>query len=111
MKRSEILREAKKLILSNKQYYLCFAIDDLSWKYDMGGYWKCENIKDWAITLLDGRRTLNSWLVHNYPDMFINCNDIEEEYVIVKQCRLAWIDWMIEYCEKEEAEEELNSVI
>ena len=94
MKDSEILRDVRFRIWSGT-YYICWALNDTK----LGSHKQRSSLKEWVVWMLQGEQSLNSWLQkHKSIPIDVSASRI-------KATRLAWLDWMIAYCEKEEAEQ------
>jgi hypothetical protein len=90
MKDSEVLRKVQKLIKNRKESYICYAITTVCGYTPQGG-----SLKRWVMKMLKGSATYDQWL-HKRNGYFPMVGQ-------GRQGRLAWLDWMIEYCEAEEA--------
>jgi len=96
MKNSIYLKKVKKLYLSHYSEFLCICIAGANENIA-----QTRNIEQWVYKMLGGRATYEIWLTNNGIDW----DDIHKNQDKVRQGRLAWLDWMIAYCEKEEAEQ------
>lgn len=83
MKSSTALRRARVLVKNGKPRFVCSAIILVGGK---------NTAVDKQLRSLFSLKccTLETWLLENVPD------DLIYNYAIVKEYRLAWIDWMIE---------------
>lgn len=96
MKDSEILRRAKLRIEQKSNTYICYAINDA-----IGGTVKQANsLTDWVQKMLGPHLFYEGWLAKNHRDLYLNHR---HDFAWMREARLAWLDWMIAYCEKEEA--------
>lgn len=97
MKKSEILRGAKKLIQDQRVKYTCNAI-----KYfttDKVEQDRAEELVQWIQSLLGKHNTLECWLLHEHG---ITIYPFDTEYVNkMRRTRLAWIDAMILFWEEQ----------
>jgi hypothetical protein len=103
VKKSEILKEAKKILWngydpyedelsSKKQRFICNAVTDVK---GADKEQKLE-IKQWITRLLEGYHNYETWLrQHAYIDVYIT----ENQHIIAQKSRHQWIDWMITYWE------------
>ena len=87
MKSSQILKKARKLIVSGQRSYICNAVYKVCEGTDSAS--KGSKIEEYISKQLDGTFTLNSWLRKRHG---INPSIGSRK---LKQTRLAWIDWMI----------------
>lgn len=89
MKKSEILKGAKKMLHSGG--YVCVSVCNYT-QDNLGKYWhpSALGIRNWIRKLLEGSSTLEDWLKIHHPswqgDMW--------------ELRLRWIDWMIAHWEE-----------
>jgi hypothetical protein len=98
MKDSEVLRKARELIDSEKESYICYAISHVT----KGAYWaytsdtkQAKSLHAWIYKMLGGSQTYATWACKT-TGRWPSPRD-------ARKSRLAWLDWMIAYCEKEEA--------
>lgn len=94
MKDSDVLREVRRDIESGTKF-ICWAI-----RASSGTKKQRDALIAWVETMLGHHTHYGSWLMEKLPE-FTFTDDYEQ---ITKKGRLAWLDWMIAYCEKEEAE-------
>jgi hypothetical protein len=100
VKKSELLKEAKKYLWdgkgsrleSGKDRYICYAISDAS---DRIGCWRTSvehELINWIDKLL-GRRAvyLEDWLQEFHPDF------PRHDSRKMQQLRKKWLNWMIKY--------------
>ena len=94
MNNIQILKEARKLIESRDEYYICSAITTVTGKKISG---KPHPLETWISSMLDGySKTLFTWLRCHHPEL----GDIDRHSEKMRDTRLAWIDSMIDYLEK-----------
>lgn len=91
MKDSELLKQARDRISSGNSTFICNAIRYVSNYGEQG-----RSLVSWVRKMLDGPNTYETWMNQNHPY-------VRHTKVDWKAARLAWLDWMIAYCEKEEA--------
>lgn len=95
-KDSDILRAARKRIALYKRDHLCSAINDVR----KGTVEQKTALLDWIEAMLQGALSYGAWLKANHPEMFTKMLHTKGSF---RQGRLAWVDWMIAECEKEES--------
>jgi hypothetical protein len=99
MKDSEILKNARELIAAGKEDSVCDAITACSSRpgiqINQG-----EILITWAKGMLEGLDTLSIWLLEKHG---IHCHFDNSIDGPIRNLRLRWLDWMIQYCELEEA--------
>lgn len=97
MKDSEILKAARQIIKEGKKRFICMAIasvvSDAKSKQAIALY-------AWIQHMLGDYSYYDTWLKFNHPDVY---NDDRAYLSYFREARLAWLDWMIAYCEEEEA--------
>lgn len=96
VKDSEILRAARRRIELYQRDYICYAINDVC----MGTVKQKTALMRWVQDMLQGSYTYSSWLRVYHPDIHTQMFHTKGSF---RKGRLAWLDWMIEQCEKEEA--------
>ena len=84
MKTSKWLREARYLIDCERDIYLCIALNRLLGRSDEEA-----SIRAWIRSMLGDSNTITAY-VHERMKGYIGEN---------KEIRLAWIDYLIDYCE------------
>lgn len=101
MKDSEILREARKLIKSKKSHYICHALQEVGKTYPEC-YDQTASLKAWVMHMFEySCTTLATWLMRRGIDIDVDWG--EDIHGPIRDLRLRWLDWMIQYCELEEA--------
>jgi hypothetical protein len=101
MKDSEILKVARDLIASDKEIHVCRAIDKIDDK-DMSLYPQCESLRVWIRSMMGECIVLEEWINQYHPSLYDEDIDWDLYTAKRKSTRLAWLDWMITYCENEE---------
>lgn len=91
MKDSTILKKAKKYIKNGRSFYVCHAVC-LAQSGGRVSAGKCP-LTQWIQSMLGTHYTYHGWLLERGHDT---------SFQSVKAGQLAWLDWMIAYCEKEE---------
>lgn len=102
-----ILRDARELICSGKEYFICYAIGTAAWEMEQAAkdhkewdlIWKVsDRLTDWIADLLgEDCVTLGSWLIKEGYLKTIPTHGIKgENSKKLRHTRLAWIDWMID---------------
>jgi hypothetical protein len=104
-KDSDFLKEVRRRIEQDKDNALCVAISNTSRHYNIKRHNK---LIAWIEKMLGNYFYYSHWLKANHPDFY------REQYrkwqmsdrrsSPWKEGRLAWLDWMIAECEKEEAQ-------
>jgi len=90
MKDSELLQEVKKVIASGSEMHICTTI-----RRSAAPTEQKRSLTAWIGSMLGDAYTLESWLSDNgYGTAHYYSN--------AKYIRLAWLDWMIEQCQKDE---------
>jgi hypothetical protein len=97
MRKSEILREAKKLIEIGCADFICDAIGCVARYKSNVTLLNAKELKDWIGILLDGCGTYGEWLDKHHPNIW-------KSGMFFKHARLQWLDWMIAYWEEQDAE-------
>jgi regulator of RNase E activity RraB len=97
-KYSAILREVRKIVELKKEHKICYAIYKVrtTTKNHYG-------LQDWVMGLLSFKISYEGWMTYYHPRIAEKMSD--DDY---RNGRLAWLDWMIAYWEKEEAKNETN---
>lgn len=93
---SVLLRAARSRIERGVDQYLCFAIGNCR----IGTVNQKLALKMWVRMMLKGSSYYEGWLQLNHYNIW---KKRQWDTKWKKQARLAWLDWMIAYCEKEEA--------
>lgn len=94
MKDSELLQEVKKVIASDSEWHICTAI-----QRSVGSPSQKSHLTRWVQSMLGESQTLEAWLgKRGYSSAGLNTRYFEK----CKQTRLAWLDWMIKRCKKDE---------
>jgi hypothetical protein len=96
MKDSEILIKAKDLIENDTETFLCWAIIRVGNTLEDSS--QSASLLDWVEDMLGDSKWYSGWLYKHH-------GEIAEKMTLQdrKQGRLQWLDWMIDYCKKEEA--------
>jgi hypothetical protein len=87
---TSILRQAREIIKSGEQNFVCLAIR----KIKTGSVDDRASLRAWVVALLDGSPSLEDWIIRIYayePKLVWTSDDK------MRETRLAWIDWMITY--------------
>jgi hypothetical protein len=93
MKDSEILIEAKRRLAGKDGSYE-YICNEIRWSFGGDYSGQRDKLIEWIEQMLDGEHTYYGWLSkNNHP-----CTD-----KATRAGQLAWLDWMIDYCKKEEA--------
>jgi hypothetical protein len=87
MKDSEILLSAKKRLKTTNDRFICIAISRVK-----AVKRQKQALINWIEDMLDGKCTYDKWLHSMGYD--------SSNTFMVEKSRLAWLDWMIEYCEQ-----------
>ena len=94
MKKSEILREAKKLLASGHEGLICYALWSLAGNnMSKSDRKNIRGLVNWISKLLDGKGTYERWLYINHREFYIR------NMRFARVGRMQWIDWMIKYWE------------
>lgn len=98
VKDSDILKEARRRIAEYEASRVCYAIGGV------GTLTQRNRLYAWIRKMLDGRIYYEDWLRAHHREFadqvgIESASDIE----LARPGRLAWLDWMIAECEKEEA--------
>lgn len=100
--KTDVLIAARRLIEDEKYSYICNAIGDVCRFDNEHAY----DLRKWIRALLglqgdrDGTRTLDTW-VYNEIGHDAYCAE-KNIYDKLKETRLRWIDWMIDYWKDKE---------
>ena len=97
MKDSEVLRTVRHLIANGTCHYICHAIDHVGRRSS-----QAKSLIKWVESMLGGGSALG--LAPSYGD-WLREHGYVCTWAACAQGRLAWLDWMIDYCEKEEAKD------
>lgn len=98
MKDSEVLKGARLRIACGEADFVCYAIDT-------DEPMQKARLEDWVCSMLTNNHiSYSGWLMKNHfkfylKNVYPNGNHVD----VCRAGRLAWLDWMIAYCEKEEA--------
>lgn len=57
-----------------------------------------DSLCDWVRNMLQGHVTYESWIHQHHREVYWKMEGLDTH-----NARLQWLDWMIAYCEKEEA--------
>lgn len=101
MKDSEVLREARESVANQEFSHICFAL--------RGDSEHLESLRHWVDDMLGcGCTTYECWLVTHHKDFYHTIcakgrDSGKNFHDICRPGRLAWLDWMIAYCEKQES--------
>lgn len=101
LKDSEVLRKAKNKIVRGTSY-ICWAIDNVN----DASYEQRFALKRWISKMLDGYSSYESWLCGKEYSSYANMLSKD-----IRNGRIQWLNWMIAYCEKEEAEKASKPII
>jgi hypothetical protein len=93
MKDSELLRRVHSKVRTYNHIFICRAIDSIRAPMEQK-----QSLIQWVMQMLAGYYTYNDWLRYQHPKRYAKMRLGDFKYA-----RLAWLDWMIAYCEKEEA--------
>lgn len=96
VKDSRILRAAKRRIERGQNMHLCFAIEDVT----VGTNAQKDSLIRWVMCMLKGYGFYEDWLRKYHPEVHAK---YRWDTVWRRKARAAWLDWMIDYCVKEEA--------
>jgi cytochrome c-type biogenesis protein CcmH/NrfG len=97
MKDSDVLRAARQMLLSQDKDYICHAIE---W-VDHASCEQKEDLPGWVLAMLAPHVSYERWLLYTHPKLWGDTPQPERSGK-ARQARLAWLDWMIAECEKEE---------
>jgi hypothetical protein len=99
MKKSKLLEEARTLIQSGEEEFICIAIglraNALQWS---NGWQNTDSVSkalvDWIHCDLFENKYYHygHWLEEKHPELVV----LDPDY-LYKEARLQWLDWMIEY--------------
>jgi hypothetical protein len=92
---SDILRRARKLIVSGRRIMICHAIAIVRVPAA-----RRKALIDWITGMMDGPSSYTTWLMIHHPRHFARGGGYRGDF---REARLQWLDWMIAECEKEEA--------
>lgn len=92
----EILLEARRIIESKSEDLICLAIEDSRY----GTRKQKTLLRAWIMKMLGGYISYRQWLDHKHPTIF--ASEYAKDRRLTQQ-RLAWLDWMIENCDKSTA--------
>jgi len=92
---ADILRAARKRIALKKSDQLCYAID----RTKVGTVEQKTKLMRWIQKMLYPHCNYSVWLRDKHPDKFKELSGWGEGRL--REGRLAWINWMINECEKE----------
>jgi hypothetical protein len=125
MKKSEILREAKRRLLtgaearkemkskylnvSHKRVNICGALFDAvneSNTRSNADIIKRESLQNWVMHLLDGATTYVGWVARKHEHLLSAARTPSHRHVLIQSARHRWIDWMIQHWEERERGED-----
>jgi len=89
----KVLNKVKKLIQSEKEFYICHALENIrenNPQYET----ICSDLVNWVDRQLGPCMAYGSWLIRSYP--WHKFDDYQE-----RQGRIAWIEHMIKLLEYE----------
>lgn len=92
---AEILRHVRKRIAGRRSNMICFALD----RVRIGTVEQKTSLKRWIEKMLDGYLTYGAWLHAHHREF--SAPLMGKGNTGRLPGRLAWLDWMIEQCEKE----------
>lgn len=113
IKDSDILKEARRLLAKRKYYTLCAAITMALYELSDHDYTnlcrRCDALKAWIMHMLGGALYYENWLDRHHPNFKVDGRAVKSRYLpigseVLHPGRMAWLDWMIAECEKEEAQ-------
>jgi hypothetical protein len=90
MKKSEILKEARKLIEARQERFICLAILSPTLAFKENEV-HIDSLERWIQVLLGKHATYDQWLHFHHPN---KVNQLDNYYT---EARLQWMDWMIQY--------------
>ena len=103
MKKSTLLKEVRPMVEAGcNGGYICTCMIRFAYSQDNQTLAKAHSLKRWiTYVLLDGKYTLEEWLVNNVPEAkaLRTKKHRDEFYERTRSTRLAWLDWMIDYWE------------
>lgn len=99
MKDSEILKAARVRIASGECEFICHALITEETRETRD---QCLALQEWIQSMIGGHSSLEYWLKFSLSKPKLTFPDIIADPVKVCNTRLAWVDWMIAYCEAEE---------
>ena len=97
MKDSKILKGARTQIANGDYLHICFALE--------GDDSQRVSLRRWISSMLKCL-TYETWICMHYQEFFNSVrypSPRENTTELFRQGRLAWLDWMIAYCEEEES--------
>lgn len=120
MKKSEILRVARGLIERKTKHTICSALIGVV-VLTPGCHVQVEELRKWVKGMLGSHSYYEDWL-HFYAKEFATqhgvikvnwtpCPEDRGVFDAARPGRLQWMDWMIEFWEKEEANTELKKAL
>lgn len=95
VKDSAVLCAARNRIKKGKTYYICYAIEDAY----LGTCKQKASLTKWVMHMLDKEVFYEVWLAKHHSNLYIKHR---WDTAWKRNARLAWLDWMINYCEERE---------
>jgi hypothetical protein len=98
MKASQILKLVRDRLANNNSEYICPLLTNVSCEHP-----ECDdvvrNLKAWVYSMLEPYATIEGWLQEITEGKSLDIYAGSR----LRDVRLRWLDWMIQYCELEEA--------
>lgn len=114
MKKSEILQHARSMIERKTKDTVCSALIGIV-KLTPGCHVQVAELRQWVKNLLGGAQFYECWIHAHHSDyaithcipysLFDRDGQIPDIFNPARPGRLQWMDWMISYWEKQEADE------
>ena len=99
MKDSEILKQARRRVAACECEFICHALIAEETRETRD---QCRALREWISSMLEDCCALEYWLKCSLPEPKLTFSDINADPAKLRNTRLAWLDWMIAYCEAEE---------
>lgn len=96
IKKSEILKRAKSVLLEGRTNFVCNAITRVC-KDPYAGAGQEEELRGWIKELLENSSTYGAWLDINHPELSDDFWRLPPHRH--QEIRAQWVDWMIQYWE------------
>lgn len=93
MSKVEILKEARRLIKTRAEDFVCVAIRMSHVEAPPEDY---HQLRKWIRSMLEGHYVLDDWVEENVP----GATEVYLWKEKLRVTRLAWIDWMIQQLEE-----------
>jgi hypothetical protein len=97
MSKIRILRQARELIESGEENFVCLAIEYAAKRLERIS--AGAELVAWVESMLGDSGTLSGWIRSNRPELWFSAT-CDERIRLLRVTRLAWIDWMISELEK-----------